>query len=220
MKSLALRSSVPVLLLTSAALADLPDLDVWITASGGSLITGGWDHESGVIVNPFQRVFAGGIGEDPEIPFSGSEPGLGSDLLGMTLHMTLLPGLSRWNGAGFSTTDTVLTTAYGPMEASSATGGSLNFLVFPHFHLHPDETLSGAGGSDPASGIYLASFTFSVSGLQSSDPVYFLLNLGMSDEDHEAAFNWTNENLVPGSGAMALLGLASLGARRRRRDRR
>jgi uncharacterized protein (TIGR03382 family) len=50
----------------------------------------------------------------------------------------------------------------------------------------------------------------------SSDVFYAVFNLGMSEEDHAAATEWVEVNLVPTPAAFALLGLAGLVSRRRR----
>ena len=65
-------------------------------------------------------------------------------------------------------------------------------------------------------GIYLASFTFSAAGYQSSEVLYTVLNLGESEAAHEAAVEWAEANLVPVPGALALLAVAGLAGRRRR----
>ena len=61
--------------LAMPALAEEGHEDIWVTSSGGQLVTGGWDHETGEITSPFLRVFKADMGEDPEFPFSIDEPG-------------------------------------------------------------------------------------------------------------------------------------------------
>lgn len=194
-----------------------PHLDLWITASDGALVTGGWDHLTGEVVNPSQRVFEAEFGIDPAFPFSTDEPGIGSDLVGTTLTMNLLAGLGRWNGSGFDASPSWLFASYGGQDATTTAGGSFSFLVTAGLDLHPEYTLAGAGGADPANGIYLASFTVSASGLATSDVVYAVFNLGMAEADHTAAAEWVEMNLVPAPGALAMLGISGLVARRRRR---
>ena len=81
--------------------------------------------------------------------------------------------------------------------------------------MHPEYTLSNSIG-DPANGVYLAAFTYQSAGMISSDVFYAVFNLGMSEEDHAAATEWVEVNLVPTPAAFALLGLAGLVSRRRR----
>ena len=93
--------SIASLTLSTTALAQ--HADVWVSSANGSLYTGGWDHVTGEVINPVQRVFEGELGLDPAFPFSGDEPGIGSNLVGLSLTMNLLQGLSAWNGTDFVT---------------------------------------------------------------------------------------------------------------------
>jgi hypothetical protein len=213
MRSFAIVSTV--LALASAATPDLVHADIWVTQIGGRLVTGGWDHGTGTVVNPSQRVFEGELGADPSFPFSGDEPGIGSDLVGVTLTMKLSPTLGAWNGAAFVFSTSALTASYGGQSASTGSGGSFNFVVTSGLDLHPEFTLSGPGTTDPANGIYLATFEFASSGLVTSEALWVVFNLGMSEEAHEAAVAWVEANLVPAPGALALLGAAGLMRRRR-----
>ena len=218
MKSFVLSSLV--LALASSASADVVHADIWVTASGGSLVTAGWDHTTDTVLNLSQRVFEGEFGADPDFPFAGDEPGVGSDLApGTLITMNLLPGLGSWNGAGFDSTSALLGLQYGPQFAESVLGGSVSAMVpvdGSEFHWHPEYFLSGPNGSDPANGIFLAQFTFSTAGLAASQTLWIVFNLGMGEEDHEAAVEWVELNLVPTPGAIALLAVAGLAGRRRR----
>jgi hypothetical protein len=189
--------------------------DIWVTAFGGQLVTGGWDHETGVVINPGQRVFAGDLGLDPSFPFSGDEPGIGSDLVGSTLRLNVLDTLGAWNGAGFDFSSSMLTVGYASQSADTASGGFVSFMVTAGLDLHTELTLSGPGASDPANGIYLATFRFASNGLAESAAFWVVLNLGMSEAEHEAAVDWVEMNLVPAPGAIAMLGAVALLRRRR-----
>jgi len=213
MRSITVASAA--LALASAATADVVHADIWAYQVGGTLVTGGWDHETGDIINPNQRVFEAELGIDPSFPFSGDEPGIGSNLVGATLTMNLSPTLGAWNGTGFDFSTSALTATYGGQSASTGSGGSFSFLVTSGLDLHPEFTLSGPGASDPVHGIYLATFEFSSAGLNSSEAFWIVFNLGMSEEEHEAAVEWVETNLVPAPGAIALLGAAGLLRRRR-----
>jgi hypothetical protein len=190
--------------------------DIWVYADGGALRTGSWDHETGKVTSLASRVFEAEFGEDPMFPFSIDEPGIGSNLVGATLTMNLLAGFGVWNGSGFDAASASLLASYGGQDAFSTTGGSFNFLVSEGLDLHADFTAFGAGGADPANGIYLAAFTFSSAGLATSETFWIVFNLGLDEEAHEAAAEWVEANLVPAPGALALLAVGA-GLRRRRR---
>lgn len=185
--------------------------DVWISSVGGALVTGGYDHTTETVINPSQRVFAAEFGVDPTFPFSTDEPGFTSDLVGSTMTVSLLQGLGRWNGTGFDTASSSLFLSYGGQDATSVSGGSFSFLVTEDLDLHPEFTLT-----NPADGIYLAAFTASTSGLQTSEVFWVVFNLGSDETDHDAAIEWVESNLVPAPGALALLAAAGLVRRRRR----
>jgi uncharacterized protein (TIGR03382 family) len=197
--------------LGSVAHADGALGDVWISSLNGTLITGGFDHTTGTVINPSQRVFAADFGIDPAFPFSTDEPGFTSDLLGSTVTINLLQGLGRWNGAGFDAATSSLFASYGGQDATSTAGGSFGFLVTAGLDLHPEFTLV-----DPLDGVYLASFTASSAGYATSESFYVLFNLGESEIDHDEAIEWVEANIVPAPGALALLGAGLLVLRRRR----
>ena len=205
-----------VLALPTLALADGEIGDIWVYASNGNLVTGAWDHSTGEVTNPFSRVFAAEFGVDPAFPFSTDEPGIGSSLVGTTITMGLSPTLGVWNGSGFGFSTSTLMGEYGGQSFQTGTGGAFSFLVTAGLDLHAEFTLSGPGLTDPANGIYLATFQFSAAGHGSSEPLWVVYNLGMSEEEHGAAIEWVQSNLVPAPGAMALLGLAAMARRRRR----
>ena len=208
--------------LPSAAHAALEKghLDIWVTASGGQLVTGGWDHGSGEVVNPSQRVFEAELGVDPAFPFSGDEPGIGSDLVGTVLTLELSQTLGAWDGTGFAFSTSSLFASYGGQTASTATGGSFSFTVTAGLDLHPEFTLAGPGGGDPENGIYLAAFRFGAPGTATSEAFWVVFNLGMSEAEHGAAVEWAEANLVPAPGVLAAAALAGItGARSRTRRR-
>ena len=197
--------------LGSVAHADGALGDVWISSLNGTLITGGFDHTTGTVINPSQRVFAADFGIDLAFPFSTDEPGFTSDLLGSTVTINLLQGLGRWNGAGFDAATSSLFASYGGQDATSTAGGSFGVLVTAGLDLHPEFTLV-----DPLDGVYLASFTASSAGYATSESFYVLFNLGESEIDHDEAIEWVEANLVPAPGALALLAAGVLAGRRRR----
>jgi hypothetical protein len=216
MKSLHLIASASLLALPSFALAGGELGDIWVYASGGTLLTGAWDHDTSEVTSLDRRVFSAEFGEDPAFPFSTDEPGIGSNLVGTTLTMGLSPTLGAWNGSGFDFATSELMGEYGGQSFQTGSGGSFSFLVTQGLDLHAEFTLFGPGLTDPANGIYLATFEFSAAGLGTSQALWVVYNLGMDEEAHEAAIEWVEANLVPAPGAMMLLGLAGLAGRRRR----
>lgn len=201
--------------LDSTARADGELGDVWISSVAGTLVTGGFDHATGTVLNPSQRVFAAEFGIDPAFPFSTDEPGFTSDLLGSTMTVNLLSGLGRWNGAGFDAATSSLFASYGGQDASSTTGGSFSFLVTAGLDLHPEFTLVDPLDV-PLNGIYLASLTASTAGYATSETFYVVFNLNESELDHEEAIEWVEANIVPAPGALALLAAGLVTLRRRR----
>ena len=218
MKSLFSVISLSMLAYTSSAMAHEVHGEIWLYVNSNQLVTGSYDHaHHGDIISLNTRVFEAEFGIDPSFPFSGDEPGFGAanSLTGITFTMNLAQGLSVWNGSGYDASVNTLNFSYGSQSTSSTTGGSLSFLGAASTHVHPEYTLSNSIG-DPANGVYLAAFTYQSVGMISSDVFYAVFNLGMSEEDHAAATEWVEVNLVPTPAAFALLGLAGLISRRRR----
>jgi len=224
--------SIPSLALTVGAIGTcsvgalaIPDeegghADIWVTSSSGQLVTGAWDHTSGEVTNPAQRVFEAEFGEDPSFPFSGDEPGIGSNLVGSTLSLHILPTLGAWTGTNFTLSTSMLSMSYGGQSGDTASGGFFNFLVTEGLDLHAEFALSGSGGEDPAAGIYLATFRFMSADFAQSAPLWVVFNLGMSEEDHEAAVEWVEMNLVPTPGVLAIAALSAVTGSRSRSRRR
>ncbi|MFO0962110.1 MAG: hypothetical protein U0625_04310 [Phycisphaerales bacterium] len=213
-----LAASIAIATLTTAASAGIAPavLDVFLSAEDGRVLTSGFSDETKSVVAPGQRVFAAVLGEDPEFPFSGDEPGIRGDLVDVTVSFTLQSGLWRWNGAGFDATGGALLVEYGGSVVDSLTGGSIAYFANADTHVHPGYTLAGPEGADPATGIYLAAFNASATGLRTSETFWMVFNLGEGDGEHAAAMAWAQENLVPAPGALALLGLAPIIGRRAR----
>ncbi|MBU3728090.1 MAG: hypothetical protein FGM37_02425 [Phycisphaerales bacterium] len=206
-----------IALVAPLAHADEAHLDPYVWAQGGRIEIGAWDDDTNKLHEPFYRVFGAELGEDPDFPFSIDEPGIRSSLNGLTFSLDLDAGLQAWNGSAFGASTSSMSVAYGGSAIGTAGGGSLSFLVGDDFHAHPDFTLSGLGGTDPAPGIYLISFTVSSVGYGTSDRFWIAFNLGMSEADHETAIEWVEANYVPAPGALALIGVMIAGTRSRRR---
>jgi hypothetical protein len=200
--------------------------DVYIAFDGGVITTGGIDVDD-LTINPGQRVFEADLGEFPAPPGFGDEPGLFADSLpaGVSVGFDIVDGLRKWNGSDFGdlATETMilskgLTTVAAP---STDLGFAAGFAV---------ATADGSGGFDDhpeyelapgaSAGIYLLSLTLwtDAPGIDDSAPIWFVFNNGLDEEDHEAAAEWVEANLVPGPTGLALLCVSlPIGARRRRR---
>lgn len=198
---------------------EAPHVDPYISAQGGQLHSAGWDPSTDSIVDSTTRVFGADFGEDPSFPFATEDPGFGSNLLGSTINVNLLAGLSNWTGTEFvSFTDASVTAEFGGASGNTTTGGGFSFLVGVGLHLHPSYFINGVGGLDPANGIYLVSLNATSSQYAASNTFWFVFNLGESEEDHDAAIEWVNTNLVPApAGLIAILCGFPIGLRRRRR---
>lgn len=195
-------------------------VDAYIWAENGQLRTASWVYETDTIVDSSARVFGADFGEDSAFPFATEDPGVGSNLLGSTINFNINTGLSSWNGTEFvSFSDASITFEFGGASGNTTTGGGFSFLVNSGLHLHAATFIDGVSGADPTNGIYLVSLNATSSQYAASDTFWFVFNLGESEEDHDAAMDWVNTNLVPGpAGMLAFLGGISMGSRRRRRN--
>lgn len=196
-----------------------PHIDPFIWAQNGQLQTASWAASTDTIVDSTARVFGADFGEDPTFPFATEDPGIGSNLLGSTINFNVLTGLSNWNGSEFvSFTDATVTAEFGGASGNTTIGGGFSFLVGEGLHLHPSYFINGVSGLDPANGIYLVSLNATSSQYAASNTFWFVFNLGESEEEHDAAIDWVNTNLVPApAGLIVLLGGFPIGLRRRRR---
>jgi len=189
--------------------------DVEVSVVGGQLVTEG-------------RVFGAELGE--LIPNFGNEPGFeGVSLPAFTsVGFDILDSARLWDGSSFDGLSSGLLTlelAPGVPGSPSATTptapGIVPGFVFAsadasgEFHQDIGMTLGAPAGS----GIYLLSLLlWDESGaLGPSDPFWFVLNNGMSEEDHDAAIAYVESVVVPspGAGLLAIGGLAPLRRRRR-----
>lgn len=196
-----------------------PDAYLW--AQNGQIYSASWNDSTDEIVDPTARVFGADFGEDPSFPYAAEEPGFGSNIFGSTLTVNILSGLSIWNGTAFqSTSAAVITGEYGGASGNSLDGGGFSFFVSPGFDLHPSYFISGNEGAAADIGVYLLSLNASAAGLATSQTFWFVFNLGKSEEEHDAAIEWANTNLVPAPAALLVLASGiPLGLRSGRRRR-
>jgi hypothetical protein len=223
------------LIISLARAASAQHADVRPYVAGGQIHTAGFVDASSAQV-PIMRVFAYDFGEDAEQPFFTQDPGFnaesgsglpaGSQLLFNIVdagELGLPANLSYWNGLGevsFTPTpaDETLRLTFGSQNrtaddsTSFVTGFSLQTVAASGaVHRHLNAYLEGSGG-DPTVGIYLVPLELQSSDatLQKSLPFFLLYNNGVTEESHDLAIDWVQQNLVPVPEASSFL-LATLG---------
>jgi hypothetical protein len=206
--------------------------DTLIQVVGGTLATAaiGEDEDPASII-PGVRVFGAELGEFPFGPGQGDEPGFqGYDFpLGVPFTFDIRSALGEWNGASFDTSSSTMTVAASladPFLPSVTSGaGFVPGFVFTtaaadgRIHQHIELGLnSGTPGTlgTPA-GIYLLELQVSAPGYGTTLPFWLVLNNGDTEDVHEAAIAYVENNLVPTPGAAALLGFGAVASVRRRR---
>ena len=218
-----LRTPATMLALTtlacSFASADEEHYDIGVWNDNGTLMTGGFDHDTETLAVQNLRVFEAEFGEDPTFPYSTDEPGIGGVaadiglMEGSVIEMNVSAGLGVWNGSGFNYgTANSMTIDYGPTSVDTVTGGTLNFLVTEDFDLHPIWSVN----EQAAPGAYLVELTAAMDGYNTSESFYVVFNLGLDEEAYEESVDWVNDNIIPAPGVLALLGMGGLAVRRRR----
>ncbi|MFG0273449.1 MAG: hypothetical protein ACF8QF_00145 [Phycisphaerales bacterium] len=194
-------------------------------SASGKVRTGAFDDATESILNTNQRVFFADFGEaDPLQPNFAAEPGfrgLPSDFAdGSSWSFNLTGPVSLWNGTDFSSPSPhTITLGFGPASVTSGAGFVAGFSVpvsgNDGFDDHLDVFLDGPTDSS-ADGIYLLRMTLSVAGFDDSDEIWWVMNRGLSESEHDAAIE-AAEALIPApSSALALLGAGLLAGRRRR----
>ena len=206
-------------LVCSFAIADEEHYDIGVWNDNGTLMTGGFDHDTETLAVQNLRVFEAEFGEDPTFPYSTDEPGIGGVaadiglMEGSVIEMNVSAGLGVWNGSGFNYgTANSMTIDYGPTSVDTVTGGTLNFLVTEDFDLHPIWSVN----EQAAPGAYLVELTAAMDGYNTSESFYVVFNLGLDEEAYEESVDWVNDNIIPAPGVLALLGMGGLAVRRRR----
>lgn len=212
-----------------AALAHVGDIGLTIIANR---ITTGTveDLGAGQVVVPGQRVFGGDLGGLG--PGAGGEPGLFANVSdgfppNSELGFNSLRGLRAWNGSAspgvtFTTPGIDMTIQFGPFSRS-ITGEDI-FVSGFGFNVGPsggfDEHWEYFLNPGTALGVYVLEFELwsNAGAIQTSRPLWIVLNNGLGEAEHDAAIEWVEGNLVPAPGALMLLG-AALATRRRRSAR-
>tara|TARA_B100001059_G_C17773793_1_gene550037 strand:- start:50 stop:727 length:678 start_codon:yes stop_codon:yes gene_type:complete len=203
----------------SFASADEEHYDIGVWNDNGTLMTGGFDHDTETLAVQNLRVFEAEFGEDKVYPYTTDEPGIGGVaadiglMEGSVIEMNVSAGLGVWTGSGFNYgTANSMTIDYGPTTVDTLTGGTLDFLVTEDFDLHPFWTIN----NQAAAGAYLVELTAAMDGYNTSESFYVVFNLGLDEEAYEESVDWVNDNIIPAPGVLALLGIGGLAVRRRR----
>ena len=194
-------------------------------ASSGQVRTGAFDDVTESVLSTNQRVFFADFGvADPLQPNFADEPGfrgLPSDFAdGSSWSFTLTGPVGLWNGADFSTASPyTMTLGFGPASVTTSTGPVAGFSVPVSGSLGFDDHLDvflDAPTDGTADGIYLLRMTLSVPGFSDSDEIWWVMNRGLSELEHDAAIDYARATIPAPSGLVALLGAGLLGARRQR----
>jgi hypothetical protein len=159
---------------------------------------------------------------------------------GFTLGLNVLTNLQYWNGTGaVSFAPSAAGVDFGLTRGSNTlhiSGTGLSGVTptigstggIGRLHVHTSSALKFTDGTNPLApnapdGVYLfgLEMTLSGSGLANSDPIYFVFNNGVSEEIHDEAIDWVQNNLVvpePATWVLLALGLlvAPLMGRKRR----
>ena len=214
-----------------AAAANAQHADVLLIPDfvNGVVTTGAFDDDSEMVLSMNQRVFEAEFGEaDPMNPNFADEPGfraLPGDFDGSSWGFNIVDTIYQWNGSDFSTVSPYsMTMNFGPspdVTSPGMPGGFTPGFSIPvgpggfddHLNIFLDAPMDGT-----ADGIYLLTLEVFADGLDASDPIWFVMNRGLSEMEHEAAVDWVHDNLVPAPGAAVVFAGAGLLAARRRRD--
>ncbi len=227
--------SIFVLFITTTAFAQHADIRPYV--ENGRILTAGFVDSTSTVL-PDMRVFGYDFGEDPSDPFFTQDPGFnaaagsglpaGSQLLFNIVgagSLGLPANLSYWDGTGdvsFSQTPAgeTLELSFGMQtriaDASTnfVTGFNLQTVTSSgSIHRHLNAFLNG-GGSDPTEGIYLLSLELesSASNIAKSLPFFVVYNNGLSENLHDVAMDWVQDNLVVPEASSFLLATIASGA--------
>jgi hypothetical protein len=239
MKNVCIAIVVVVAVFSKIALAAHVDVRAYVQnariAVGSSELVG----STVVPLSDEQRVFGTELGEDdPGQPFMTEDPGFLSedgafpDGSGQWLGFNARAGLAVWNGSGLSGTPASesLQITVGSQSVNVAGGAVPGFNVAQidagaGLHQHITFELLGADGNpipgdgvEQTTGVYLVELelTTTMSGVASSAPIWFVYNNGDTEENHDAAIEWVESNLVPEPVSALLLSAGAILMFRRR----
>lgn len=208
----------------SAAMAHVGDIGLKVVS--GRINTGVVDDIGfGQFVVPGERVFGGDMGDI--FPGFSDEPGYfssdGSFPQGTGIGFNIRKAMRHWSGTDFNSiaSQTLL------IENAAATDWRVTpgtDVPVPGFDILSvdasggfDEHLNFTVTDPNTPAIYLLELETTGTGLLTSDPYWIVFNNGLSEDEHDAAMVWTQQNLAPAPGAGGVLVLAGvLGGRRRR----
>ena len=176
--------------------------DIFINLQADKIHTGLVEDDEVVEAN--ERVFESEFGESG-VPGYSDEPGWeafpGTFEPGSSLGWNALAGVSRWNGSGFDTgIDETIEMAFASLSFTIGNAPISGFeLVVAEdgsFHRHIGFYLDSPT-NDPAVGIYLVELELHALGdYETSDSFWIVFNNLASEEDHEAAVEWVEENMA------------------------
>lgn len=223
-------------------LAAAQHADIGARVESGRIVTGA--HSHGGAEAPNQRVYGYDFQEDPVDPYFAGDPGFNADPgdlpAGSDLRFNLLSGLSYWGGTGpvaftaapsgetlrmtLGSGTVMLTSPGGPQPGFRIGGVAADGTV----HSHLNTFLNGSDGNNdpsdgnpPADGVYLFSLelTSTAPDVAPSEPLFVVFNNGLLEDQHDAAIDYVETNLVPEPGGAltaATLGLSAALLRRSR----
>jgi hypothetical protein len=181
--------SVALLALSMNAHAAAQHLgDVAVTVQDGMLRTNAWNADGEL--QP-ARVFTATLGATGVAHFA-ADPGYeavpGTFPTGMRIGWNATAGLRRWNGVDFVATDARMQFRYLTVNFTVSSGPVNGFSLLVQsdggLHRHLNMTLSGAGGSAPAPGAYLAELQlFATSPAMSGDTYWILFNESLPEAE-------------------------------------
>lgn len=230
---------------SSAVFAQHADVSPGVT--GGHITTDGYDDSTSSLI-PNLRVFGYDFGEDPIDPYFAEDPGFrslphaqgGTFPSNAGLSFDIASDFQYWTGSGFGAVPSgeSLHLERGSFSVDVGTGETLpktglligNSDATGVVHEHLSAFLFGSDGNavagdgiEPAAGVYMVSLTLrtNAAGIEDSDPIWIVYNNGLPEEDHDAAIEWVQSNLVPEptSAMLLLVGGGFVLAYRNRRAR-
>jgi hypothetical protein len=239
MKNVCITVVVVVAVFSKIASAEHVDVRAYVQnariAVGSSELVG----STVVPLSDEQRVFGTELGEDdPGQPFMTEDPGFLSEDgafpggSGQWLGFNARAGLAVWNGSGFAGTPASesLQITVGSQSVNVAGGAvpGFNFAQIDSgggLHQHMTFELLGADGNpipgdgvEPTTGVYMLELelTTTMSGIAASLPVWMVYNNGDTEENHDAAIEWVESNLVPEPVSALMLSAGAILVFRRR----